>query len=43
MVQDRIDLKQIALERKFAALEAAMSRLQGQSSQVTAQVNSFND
>jgi flagellar hook-associated protein 2 len=41
-VQDRIDLKQAALERKFASLEAAMARLQGQSSQVNAQVNSFN-
>lgn len=41
-MQDRIDLKQVALERKFAALEATMARLQGQASQVSAQVSSFN-
>jgi flagellar hook-associated protein 2 len=42
-VQERIDLKKAILEAKFAALEATLSQLQGQGSQVTQQVNAFNN
>lgn len=34
-MEERMDIRQAALERKFAALEVTMSRLQGQSAQLT--------
>jgi flagellar hook-associated protein 2 len=40
-LQTRIDLRQKGLERKFAALEVALSKLQSQQAQVGAQVTSF--
>lgn len=40
--QARIDLKRQELERKFAALEATLARLQSQSAQVGAQVSALS-
>jgi flagellar hook-associated protein 2 len=40
--QDRLDLKQAALEAKFARLESTLSLLQSQSSQLSAQSSALN-
>jgi len=41
-IQDRLDLKQLSLERKYTGLEKSMSRLQSQSSQLAAQLARLN-